>query len=128
MERAIEIFVVVQLIVIGLSHVLQPRAWVEFFIWLRGKGLPGAFANGFLSLSMGSMILAFHRVWTGLPLVLTIFGILNLIKAVQCFLLPEMSLKSMARVSLERSREFVAAGVVVLAVAAVVGYGLVRGA
>jgi len=128
MERAIEIFAVVQLTVIGLSHIVRHRAWAEFFIWLRGKGHAGAFANGFLSLSMGSMIVAFHPVWSGIPLMLTIFGILNLVKAAQCFLLPEISMKSMARVSLERSREFVAAGVVALAIAAVMTFGLVRAA
>jgi hypothetical protein len=128
MERAIEIFAVVQLTVIGLSHILHHRAWAEFFIWLRGKGHAGAFANGFLSLSMGSMIVAFHPVWSGIPLMLTIFGILNLVKAAQCFLLPEISMKSMARVSLERSREFVAAGIVALAIAAVMTFGLVRAA
>jgi hypothetical protein len=128
MERALEIFVVVQLTVIGLSHIFHHRAWAEFFIWLRGKGHAGAFANGFLSLAMGSMIVAFHRVWSGIPLMVTIFGILNLVKAAQCFLLPEISMKSMARVSLERSREFVAAGVVALAIAAVMTFGLVRGA
>jgi hypothetical protein len=128
MERSLEIFAVIQLTVIGVSHVVHHRAWAEFFVWLRGKGLPGAFANGFLSLAMGSMILAFHRVWSGWPMVLTIFGALNLIKAAQCFVLPATSVRSMNRVSLERSREFVVAGVLSLAIAAVTAYGLVRGA
>src|SRR5215207_7974168 len=100
MERALEVFVVIQLTVIGISHIVQHRAWAEFFIWLRSKGRAGAFANGFLSLQMGSMILAFHQVWSGLPMVLTIFGVLNLIKAAQVFLLPSLSLRSMNRVSL----------------------------
>ena len=128
MERAVEIFAVIQLTVIGVSHIVHHRAWAEFFIWLREKGISAAFANGFLSLTMGSMIIAFHRVWTGIPLVLTIFGVLNLIKAAQCFLLPGTSMRMMNRVSLERSREFVSAGVVALAVAAVTAYGLIRSA
>ena len=128
MERALEIFMVIQLTIIGLSHIFHHRAWAEFFIWLRAKGHAGAFANGFLSLMAGSMILGFHRVWSGIPLVLTIFGLLNVLKAAQCFLLPELSMRSMGRVSLERSREFVAAGVVSLVLAGVVAYGLVRSA
>ena len=128
MERALEIFMVIQLTIIGLSHILHHRAWAEFFIWLRAKGRAGAFANGFTSLAAGSMILGFHRVWSGIPLVLTIFGVLNVIKAAQCFLLPELSMRSMGRVSLERSREFAAAGVVSLALAGLVAYSLVRGA
>lgn len=126
MERALEIFAVILLTVIGLAHIVHHRAWAEFFIWLRKTGRSAAFANGFLSLAMGSMIVAFHRVWSGLPLVLTIFGVLNLIMAAQCFLLPGLSARMMNRVSRDRSREFVAAGVVAHAVAAVTAYGLVR--
>jgi hypothetical protein len=127
MERAIEILAVIQLTIIGLSHIIHHRAWAEFFIWLRGKGDTGVFASGFLSLTVGSLIFSFHRVWSGIPLVLTVLGVLNILKAATCFLLPARAMRSMQRVSLERSREFVVAGVVSLAVAAVVGYGLVRG-
>lgn len=128
MERAIEILAVIQLTIIGLSHIVHHRAWAEFFIWLRGKGTTGAFANGFLSLTAGSLIFSFHRVWSGIPLVLTVFGILNILKAANCFLFPARAMRSMERVSLARSREFVVAGVFSLAIAAVVAVGLVRGA
>ena len=127
MERAIEILAVIQLTIIGFSHIVHHRAWAEFFIWLRSKGNAGVFANGFISLTAGSLIFSFHRVWSGIPLVLTVFGILNLLKAATCFLLPGRAMRSMERVSLERSREFVAAGVLSLGIAAVVAYGLVRG-
>ena len=128
MESAIEILAVIQLTIIGLSHMVHHRAWAEFFIWLRGKGEPGVFANGFLSLTTGSLIFSFHRVWSGIPLVLTLFGILNILKAANCFLFPTRAMQSMQRVSLERSREFVVAGAVSLAIAAVIGYGLVTSA
>jgi len=128
MERAIEILAVIQLTVIGFSHIVHHRAWAEFFIWLRAKGDPGVFANGFLSLTAGSLIFSFHRVWTGIPLVLTLFGILNILKAANCFLFPARAMRSMERVSLARSREFVVAGVFSLAIAAVVAVSLVRGA
>jgi hypothetical protein len=128
MERAIEVFAVVQLTVIGLSHIVFHRAWAEFFVWLTAKGRPGAFANGFMSLALGSMVVAFHQVWSGLPMVLTIVGVLSLVKAASCFLLPDAALRSMGRVSPERSREFVGAGVVALAIAAVTALGLVRSA
>ena len=125
MERAIEILAVIQLTIIGLSHIVYHRAWAEFFIWLRSKGESGVFANGFLSLTAGSLIFSFHRVWSGIPLVLTVFGILNILKAGSCFLLPARAMRSMQRVSLERSREFVVAGALSLAIAAVLAYGLV---
>ena len=45
--KAVELYAVVHLTVIGLSHVLQPEAWVRFFQLLSSYGTTGAFANGF---------------------------------------------------------------------------------
>jgi uncharacterized membrane protein len=65
-EKAIEMYAAVNFLVIGLSHLLQPRVWVDFFTWLRSKGHAGVFVNGFLSLGFGSIIVSFHNVWTEL--------------------------------------------------------------
>ena len=127
MERAIEIFAVIQLTIIGLSHIVYHRAWAEFFIRLRGMGYGGVYVHGFLSLGFGSMILAFHRVWSGTPMVLTILGVLYLVKTLQCFLLPAVSMRSLNRVTLEGSRVFIGAGVMLLFFAAVTTITLVRG-
>ncbi|MEO6525140.1 MAG: hypothetical protein ABIP93_00805 [Gemmatimonadaceae bacterium] len=127
MERGLEVFAVIHLGLMGLSHVIHHRAWAEFFILLRGRGYPGVFVHGFLSLAFGSMILGFHDVWSGIPAVLTVVGVLYLLKTLQCFLLPAVSMRSLNRISVERSRVFIAPGVVFLALAAVVSYGLVRG-
>jgi len=122
MERATEIFVAVQCLVIGLSHLFRSRDWVEFFVWLRTKGAAGVFVNGFLSLGFGSVIVAFHNVWHGLPAVLTVFGWAQVAKGVLCFLFPQLAMRSLARVSPDRAREFVVAGVVSLALSEVFGY------
>src|SRR5688572_26744649 len=122
MERATEIWAAVQFLVIGLSHIAQPRAWVEFFVWLRGKGHTGVFANGFLSLWFGSVIVAFHNVWEGLPTVLTVLGWAQVLKGMVSFVLPQVAIRSLARVSPERAWEFVAGGVVSLALSAVFWY------
>jgi hypothetical protein len=121
-ERGIEIFAAVQFLVIGLSHLLQPRAWVEFFISLRGKGHTGVFANGFLSLIFGSFVVAFHNVWTGLAMILTIIGWAQVIKAFTSFVIPQWSMRSFQRVSLDRANEFVYAGVVFLVLSALMAY------
>ena len=128
LERSVEILMVIQLGLIGASHVVHHRAWAEFFVWLRAKGDSGAFLNGFLSLATGSLIVGFHRVWSGIPLVLTVFGILNLLKAANCFLLPASATRSMNRVAVERSHEFIVAGVVSLALSRLVAFHLLRAA
>ena len=122
MEQAIEILAAIQCLVIGLSHIAQPRAWVEFFVRLRGMGHAGVFANGFLSLWFGSIIVAFHNVWEGLPTILTVLGWAQVLKALVSFVLPHLALRSLARVSPERAKEFVWAGIVLVALGAVFGY------
>ncbi|MGQ0639460.1 MAG: hypothetical protein ACT4P6_01615 [Gemmatimonadaceae bacterium] len=111
MERALEIYAAVHFFVIGLSHALQPRVWVAFFLQLRKLGHAGVFANAFLSLLFGSIIVAFHNIWSGLPMVLTIMGWAQVTKALLYFTVPRIGERSMARVSHERAYEFVPAGV-----------------
>ena len=127
MTRALQILALIHLALMGLSHVLHHRAWAEFFITLREMGYGGVFVHGFLSLGFGSMILAFHRVWSGEPMALTILGVLYLVKTVQCFMLPEVSMRSLHRVTLEGSRVFIGAGAMLLAFAAATTIALVRG-
>ena len=127
MMRALEMFAVIQLTLVGLSHVVHHRRWAAFFIGLHGPGYGGVFVHGFLSLGFGAMIVAFHRVWSGTPLVLTIVGVLYLMKTLQCFLLPAVSLRSLERVTLERSRVFIGVGVVFLLIALATTIDLVRG-
>ena len=122
MEKAIELFAAVNFLVTGLSHVLQPRSWVEFFVWLRSKGHSGVFVNGLLSLGFGSIVVAFHNVWSGLPMVLTIVGWAHVAKALLIFAAPQFGMRSLERVSPERANEFVAAGGVLLALSALMWY------
>lgn len=118
MEQQVEVFAALYMAVMGLSHIIQPQAWVEFFIWLRGKGRAGVFVNGFLCLSFGAFIVAFHNVWSGLPMILTLLGWSQVLKGLLSFLAPQIGMRTLARVSPERSREFVAAGAVLLVVSA----------
>jgi len=121
-ETAIEMFAAVNFTVAGLSHLLQRRSWVEFFVWLRSKGHVGVFVNGLLSLGFGSIVVAFHNVWTGLPMVLTIVGWAHVAKALVILAMPELGMRSLARVSPERAHELTAAGVVLLTLGAVMWY------
>lgn len=122
MERAIEIYAALQFLVIGLSHILQPRVWVDFFTWLRGKGHAGVFVNGFLSLAFGSLIVAFHNVWAGLPTVLTVLGWAQVLKGLISFVMPQWAMRGLQRVSVERAHEFVIGGFLFLALSALMGY------
>jgi uncharacterized protein YjeT (DUF2065 family) len=111
MESAIQKLAIVNFLVIGLSHIIQPRAWAQFFIDIREKGATGSFIVAFIHFPLGALIVAFHNVWPGLPMILTFIGYALVLKGLVYFIFPERGLKSLSRVSLEKSWEFVAGGV-----------------
>jgi hypothetical protein len=124
MERVVEVYAIVNFVVIGLSHAFQPRAWVAFFALLRERGSAGVFATAFLSLSFGSIIVAFHYVWSGLPLALTLIGWAQVLKALIYFTFPAYGLRKLQIPSEERAHLFVVPGVLFLALAALLTYHL----
>ena len=127
MERAIEIFAAINFLILGLTHVFQHRAWAEFFVQLHQQGRPGAFANGFLTLFTGSLIVAFHNVWSWPGVLLTAIGYSMLLKSAVVFIRPDLGLASMARVTPDRSRKFAFAGVTFVVVACLLGYSVLQG-
>jgi hypothetical protein len=127
MERSVEVLAIILFGITGLSHILQPKAWVAFFTLLREKGEAGAFVDGFLNLPMGGVIVGFHNVWSGIPLVLTLVGWALLIKSLIRFCAPAQAVRIMGRVSLERSWEFQVAGAGLVALAGLLGYGVYAG-
>ncbi|HEX7239032.1 MAG TPA: hypothetical protein VF263_02100 [Longimicrobiaceae bacterium] len=124
MERAIELLAAVNFIVIGLSHIVQPRVWAEFFLLLRSKGEAGSFVNGFLSLATGSLIVGFHNVWSGIPLVLTLIGWAQVLKSLLIFVVPGYGLRGLSLVSADNARIFVAPGVALVGVGGLLLYSL----
>lgn len=126
LHAAVQLFAVVHLATMGLSHIVAHRAWAEFFVALKQKGRPGVFLVGMMSLGFGSIIAAFHQVWSGIPLVLTLLGWSQVAKGLVYMVRPEVGLRSLERVSLERSRMFIPPGVVFLALAGLLAFHLLR--
>ena len=124
MERAIQVFAMINLVTIGLSHVVRPRVWAEFFVALRDKGDRGVFVVGFMSLAFGSLIVAFHNVWSGLPIVLTILGWTQVLKGLVYFTFPSWGLRKLGIVDVDRARMFVWPGLALLVIAGLLGYHL----
>jgi hypothetical protein len=114
MEQATQVFAAVSFLVIGLSHIAQPKSWVAFYQALAARGTPGVFLEGFLLLNFGAIIVAFHDVWHGPALVLTLIGWAQVLKGVGRFLAPQVGLRLMQRATLERAWYFQMGGVVAL--------------
>ena len=125
MEDAVRVFACVQFFIIGLSHLLQPQAWVDWFAALRAKGVVGAFADGFMSLVFGAVIVAFHNVWSDLGVILTVVGWAQLIKAAVAFVAPQLRLRGLQRA--QHPWQFRVAGVISIAFSGVLLYLVTRG-
>ena len=114
MEQATQVFAAIAFFVIGLSHLVQPKGWVAFYQALAARGTPGAFLEGFLVLSFGAIIVAFHNVWQGPAVVLTLIGWAQVLKGLGRFIAPQIGLRLMQRMSPERAWYFQVGGVAAL--------------
>lgn len=126
MEASIEKLVAICFLVIGLSHILQPRAWVKFFIMLREKGEVGSILNGLLHFPLGALIVSFHNVWQGIPMVVTIMGWGLVIKSLLYLTYPKHGMRVLSQVSLERSWRFVVAGFVAVGLSGLIAFSLLN--
>ena len=114
MEQATQLLAAVSFLVIGVSHLGQPKAWVAFYQALAARGTPGVFLEGFLLLNFGAIIVAFHNVWHGPSLLLTLIGWAQVLKGAGRFLAPEFGLRVMQRITPERTWHFQMGGVLAL--------------
>lgn len=124
MERAVQIYAIINLMVIGISHVVRPRVWVDFFVFLRERGEAGVFAVAVLNLIFGSIIVAFHNVWSGIPLLLTVLGWANVVKSLLYFTFPAFGLRKLLFLSHERANLVVGGGILFLLLAGALSYHL----
>ena len=114
MQQATQVFAAISFLVIGLSHLGQPKAWVAFYQALAARGTTGVFLEGFMLLNFGAIVVAFHNVWDGPALVLTLIGWSQVLKGAVRFLAPQLGLRVMQRITPERAWYFRMGGVVAL--------------
>ena len=123
MEKGIEMFAALMYFALGLSHIVQPRAWAELFLLLKSQGKAGVFADGFANLLLGAIIVSFHNVWHGLAMVVTIIGWGQVIKGLRILVFPQTDLNQIGRrITLERAWVFQPAGVMLVALGVLFGY------
>jgi hypothetical protein len=114
MEQATQVFAATCFLVIGLSHLGHPKSWVAFYQALAARGTSGVFLEGFLLLNFGAIIVAFHNVWHGPAMLLTVIGWAQVLKGGGRFLAPQVGVRVMQRVTPERAWTFQIGGVIAL--------------
>ena len=126
MELAVTKLAIICFFVTGVSHIVQPRVWAQFFIDLHGKGEVGSFHNALLHFPLGVLIVSFHDVWHGLPVVLTLIGWGLVLKSFIYLVFPRYGLRVLARVSIERSWGFIVAGLFSVGISGLLLFSLLR--
>ena len=96
MEAAVERLAALVLLLTCLSHITAPHAWRLLFDRIRASGDTAGLANAAIHLPLGLIIVAFHNVWSGWPLVITVLGYALLLKGTLQLLFPKLAQKSLA--------------------------------
>jgi len=106
-----EIIAALMFLIMGASHLIQPKVWVDFFVTLHRLGHVGVFVNSFLSLFFGILVVALHNIWTWPAIILTLIGWAQVLKATVGFIAPSVALRGLAMVRPDNEWHFIAAGV-----------------
>lgn len=108
----------------GLSHILQPLMWQQYFVALHGQGVIGVVTRTMtLELWPALTIVALHQVWHGPGIILTVYGWLLLAKCSISVLAPEIGLRSLG-MAREGPRSFIVGGVMLILVGIASGVAL----
>lgn len=90
MEHAVAFMAGSSFLVIGLSLLFRPGAWMEWLEAVKKQGKRAALTIGMCEILLGGLIVGFHWKWEGLPLVLTIIGAWAMLEGAFYLLFPGM--------------------------------------
>lgn len=127
MHTNLQIAFAIQFAIFGLSHLVQPGPLIQFFAWLRSKGEAGVIFIALPTVILGSFVVAFHNVWSGIPILLTLFGWAQILKGTIYLFIPSYGLRLLARVTPERTNLFRLPGIPFLVIAALLAWHVAQG-
>ena len=123
-RSAIEFIMCASCVLMGLSHMVQPRMWRDYFTALHEQGAPGIVTRTFtLELWPALIIVTLHQHWSGPGAILTVYGWLLLAKCCISVLMPQIGLRSLAMAKRGDSG-FVLGGAVLLMIGISAGLAL----
>lgn len=116
----IEAFLMLPLFLLGLSHLVQPRLWLDVFKDLAEKGHIGVVWRTFLfELWPAVLIVMFHQDWSWPGLLITLYGHLLMLKVTLSLLVPGLGLKSLQQAEPTGQWAFIPAGLLLIALSAI---------
>ncbi len=122
--QSIELFTAINIGIVGLSHFLQPKIWIDFFVFLYKHKNVGNVINALIALGMGSLIVSFHFIWDWPKVLITLYGVLQIIKAFVYLMVPSLGIASLAKVTVKTGYKFRWAGLLMFLMSLLILYGL----
>lgn len=112
----------------GLSHIVRPGMWVDFFTRVHAQGTAGLVGKVLaVELWPATLIVTLHQVWWGPGIVLTLYGWAMLAKVLLALLAPQIGMRSLAMAHTKGERGFVLGGVMLVIVGFSAGAALIWG-
>ena len=95
MIKEVEIASAGILLAIGLTQIYASGIWMTYYRRIAEAGERGVRLHGFLTLTIGTLVLRLHWVWSGAAVVLSLLGVLMLVEGLLCMLIPKLGVQSL---------------------------------
>ena len=121
---AVQFIMFFSAILMGISHIAQPKMWEDYFTQLHERGEIAIVTRTFiLELWPALIIVTLHQVWQGPAIVLTLYGWLLLTKCTISILAPKVGMKSLKQAQ-RGDKGFIFAGLMLIVVGICAGWAL----
>jgi hypothetical protein len=122
---AIEFMMLIACVPMGLSHIVRPQLWVDFFTRVHAQGTAGLVGKVLaIELWPALLIVSLHQVWSGPGIVLTLYGWAQFTKVFLALLVPSIGMRSLEMAQTKGTRGFIAGGVMLIVVGLSAGAAL----
>lgn len=124
-QSVVQFVFLIACVPMGVSHIVQPRMWVEFFARIHEQGTAGLVGKVLaIELWPALLLVSLHQVWSGPAIVLTLYGWAQFTKVWLALLVPAIGMRSLAMAESKGERGFVLGGVLLVVVGLSAGVAL----
>ncbi len=113
----VEFIMLISCVPMGLSHIVRPGLWIDFFARIHAQGYRGAGGQGACHRARGRRAdrSALHQVrWSGPGILLTIYGWAQFALVLLALFAPDIGMRSLAMAQSKGERGFVAWGMMLM--------------
>jgi hypothetical protein len=125
-QSIVQFIFLIACVPLGLSHIVRPALWVDFFTRVYALGTAGLVGKVLaVELWPALLIVSLHQVWWGPGIVLTLYGWAQFTKVWLALLVPGIGMRSLEMAETKGERGFVFGGIMLIAVGLSAGAALI---